>query len=102
MEWDIKTRLDVKPKFKAGVHIKIEPIEDFNRAMEIITDLNVPANNGEIKTDSIDVPSKKPKIEMEVKPKIETDFQAKSDPIDDFLYRSMEIINGVNVPANNG
>ena len=85
MEWDIKT------KFEAGIQIKIEHIEDFNRGMEIITDLNVPTNNGKIKTENIDVPSKKPKIEMEVKPRIETDFQAKSEPIDD-INKGMEII----------
>merc|ERR1719362_2386754 len=83
MEWGIKT------KFEAGIQIKIERIEDFNRGMEIIND--VPANHGKIKTENIDAPSKKPKIEMEFKPKIETDFQAKSEPIDD-INRGMEII----------
>ena len=92
MEWDIK------PKFEAGIQIKIEPIEDFNRCMEIITDMNVPAKNGEIKTENIDAPSKKQKIEMEVKPKIETDFQAKSEAVDD-INRGMEIIGNMkNIP----
>ena len=66
--------------------------------MEIITDMNVPDNNGKIKTENIDVPSKKPKIEMEVKPKIETDSQAKSEPIDD-INRGMDIIGSMkNIP----
>ena len=93
-----KMELDIKTKFEAGIQIKIEPIEDFNRCMEIITDMNVPAKNGEIKTENIDVPSKKQKIEMEVKPKIETDFQAKSEAVDD-INRGMEIIGNMkNIP----
>ena len=93
-----KMELDIKTKFEAGIQIKIEPIEDFNRGMEIINDMNVPANNGKIKTENIDAPSKKPKIEMEFKPKIETDFQAKSEPIDD-INRGMEIIGNMkNIP----
>ena len=46
---------DVKPKFEAGIQIKLKPIEDFNRGMEIFTDLNVPTNKGKIKTEKIDV-----------------------------------------------
>jgi len=73
-----KMERDIKPEFYSDIKIKIEPIEEFNRGMGIITNMNVPASF-EIKNENIDVP----KIEMEFQPKIETDFQAKSEPIDD-------------------
>ena len=78
-----KIETDVKPKFDSDIKIKrnlikIEPIEEFNQGMGIITNMNVPASV-EIKNENIDVP----KIEVEVQPKTEADFQAKSKPIDD-------------------
>ena len=38
MESEIKAQIeaDVKPKFEADIKIKIEPVEEFNRSMEII------------------------------------------------------------------
>ena len=38
MESEIKAQIeaDVKPKFEADIKIKIEPVEEFNRCMEII------------------------------------------------------------------
>ena len=83
---------DVKPKLEAEFKVKIEPVEEFNRNMEIITNMSVPAK-------TIEVPYKKPKIEMDVKPKIETNFRVKSEPVDD-INRGMEIITKLNVSAN--
>ena len=73
-----KLERDIKPEFDSNFKIKIEPIEEFNQGMGIITNMNVPASV-EIKNENIDVP----KIEVEVQPKTEADFQAKSKPIDD-------------------
>ena len=67
---------DVKPKFEAEFKIRIETVEEFNRNMEIITNMSVP-------TKTIEVLYKKAKFEMDVRPKIETNFRAKSEPIDD-------------------
>ena len=53
---------DVKPKFEAEFKVKIEPVEEFNRKMEVITKMNIPAN-GEIRNENIHVPFKKPNIE---------------------------------------
>ena len=38
MESNIKVQIkaDVKPKFEADIKIKIEPVEELNRSMEII------------------------------------------------------------------
>ena len=38
MELDIKAQIgiDVKPNLEADIKIKIEPVEEFNRSMEII------------------------------------------------------------------
>ena len=38
MESEIKAQIeaDIKPKFEADIKIKIEPVEEFNRSMEII------------------------------------------------------------------
>ena len=83
MEWDIKDQFDVKPKFEADINIKIEPIKEFNRSMEIITKMNVPVNI-EIKNKKIEL-----QIEMDIKPKIE--------PIDD-INRGMEIIDNMSIP----
>ena len=38
-----KIDMDVKPKVEADIKIKTEPIEEFNRSIEIITNMNVPA-----------------------------------------------------------
>ena len=91
MEWDIKDQFYVKPEFKADINIKIEPIKEFNRSMEIITEMNVPVNV-EIKNKKIEL-----KIEMDIKPNIETDFKVKIEPIDD-INRGMEIIGNMNIP----
>ena len=74
MELDIKAQIkaDVMPKFEVDVKIKIEPVEEFNRDIPVKV---------EIKNKAIDVPLKRPKTEMDVKPKIETDFEAKSDDL---------------------
>ena len=39
---------DVKPKFEAEFKVKIEPVEEFNRNMEIITNMSVPAKTIEV------------------------------------------------------
>ena len=65
---------DVKPKFKAEFKIKIEPIEEFNRNMEIITNMSVPAK-------TIEVPYKKPKIEMDVKIRLKQILGLKVNPL---------------------
>ena len=65
MELDIKAQIkaNVKPKFEADLKIKIEPVEEFNRGMEIIRNtLNIPVKV-EIKNKAIDVPLKRPKTE---------------------------------------
>ena len=93
-----KIEMYVKPKIKTKFQAKRESIEEFNRGMDIIGNMNAPANC-EIKNEKIEVPYKKPKIEMYVKPKIETEFQAKSESIEEF-NRGMEIIGNMNVPAN--
>ena len=99
MECDIKDQSDVKPKLEAEFKIKIEPIEEFDSGMEIITKMNVPARS-EIKNENIDIhPFKKPKIETDVKPKVEADIKIKTEPIEEF-NRSIEIITKMNVPAN--
>ena len=38
-----KIEKDVKPKVEADIKIKTEPIEEFNRSIGIITNMNVPA-----------------------------------------------------------
>ena len=86
-----KIETDAKPKVEADIKIKTKPIEEFNRSIEIITNMNVPANNGQIKNEKIE-----PKIEMDIKPKIEADFKAKIEPIDD-INRGMEIIGNMNI-----
>ena len=60
--------------------------------MEIITEMNVPVNV-EIKNKKIEL-----KIEMDIKPNIETDFKVKIEPIDD-INRGMEIIGNMNIPV---
>ena len=75
---NVKPQSDIKPEFDSDIKIKINPIEEFNRGMGIITNMNVPASV-EIKNENIDVP----KIEMKDQSKTEADFQAKSEPIDD-------------------
>ena len=98
-----KMEMDVKPKIKTDFKAKIEPIEDINRAMGIVGNMNIPIK-AEIKDDwyksfvppKIEVPYKKAKIEMDVKPKIEADFQAKSEPIDG-VNRRMEIIGNMDI-----
>ena len=88
---------DVKPKFEAEFKVKIEPVEEFNRNMEIITNMSVPAK-------TIEVPNKTSKIEMDVKPKIETklkvetDVKIKTEPVEEF-DRNMEIIANMSIPA---
>ena len=52
----------------------------------------------EIENQIIDVPLKKPKLEMDVKPKIEADFVVKSEGIDEF-NKGMEIIDHMNTPV---
>ena len=96
---DITDKSDVKPKLEAEFKIKIEPTEEFDSGIEIITKMNVSAR-GEIKNENIDIhPYKKPKIEMDVKPKVEADIKIKTKPIEE-SNRSIEIITNMNVPAN--
>ena len=52
----------------------------------------------EMENKTIDVPLKKPKLEIDVKPKIETDFVVKSERIDEF-NKGMEIIDHMNIPV---
>ena len=93
-----KIKMDVKPKIETEFQVKNEPIDDINRGMEIINNMNAPSNC-EIKDETIEVPYRIPKIEMYVKPKIETKFQAKSESIEEF-NRGMEIIGNMNAPAH--
>ena len=93
-----KTEMCVKPRIETEFQAKSESIEEFNRGMDIIGIMNAPGNC-EIKNEKIEIPYKRPKIEMDVKPKIETEFQAKSESIEEF-NRGMEIIGNMNVPAN--
>ena len=85
-----KIETDAKPKVEADIKIKTKTIEEFNRSIEIITNMNVPANNGQIENEKIE-----PKIEMDIKPKIEADFKAKIEPIED-IKRGMEIVANMN------
>ena len=92
-----KNQSDGKPKLEADFKIKIEPIEEFDSGLEIITKMNVPAR---IKNENIDIhPFKKPKIEKDVKPKIEADIKIKTEPIEEF-NRSIDIVTNMNVSAN--
>ena len=81
-------------KFK----IKIEPIEEFDRSMEIITKMIIPTNAEKIKNEYNDVADERTKVEMDFKPKIETDFKVKSEPNDD-INRGMKIIDNMNIPT---
>ena len=97
-----KMERDIKPEFDSDIKIKIEPIEEFNRGMGIITNMNVPASV-EIKNENIDVPKiemeVQPKIETDVKPKFDSDIKIKIEPIEEF-NRGMGIITNMNVPAS--
>ena len=70
--------MDFKPKIETDSKVKGEPNDDIQRGMKIIDNMNIPAQI-EIKNENIAVPCKKPKIEMDAKPKIETDFNVKSE-----------------------
>ena len=74
---DIRIKIEsdsvAMPKLEAGIKIKIEPMEEFDRNMEIISNMMIPTN-AEIKKENIDVPYEKTKIELDFKPKIETGF----------------------------
>ena len=83
------------PKVEAYIKIKNEPIEEFDRSMEIISNMIIPAN-AEIKNENNDVPHEKTKIEMDFQPKIETDFKVKSEPNYD-INRGMKIIDNMNI-----
>ena len=102
VESDIRIKIEADsvamPKLEAGIKIKIEPIEEFDRSMEIITNMIIPTN-AEIKNENIDAPyEKRKKMEMDFKPKIETDFKVKSEPNDDII-RGMKIIDNMNIPT---
>ena len=101
VESDIRIKIEADsvamPKLEAGIKIKIEPIEEFDRSMEIITNMIIPTN-AEIKNENIDVSYEKTKIEMDFKPKIEMDFRPKTEPIDD-INRGMKIIDDMNIPT---
>ena len=53
-----KIEMDVKHKVEVDIKIKTEPIEEFNRSIEIITNMDVPAN-GEIQNEKIEPKMKK-------------------------------------------
>ena len=91
----IEQDAEVEVKLKADTKIKIEPIEEFDRSMEIISYMIIPAN-AEIKNENNDVPHEKTKIEMDFQPKIETDFKVKSEPNYD-INRGMKIIDSMNI-----
>ena len=62
-----KVEMDVKPKIERDFFkVKSEPIDDFNRGMEIIGSMNIPFKT-EIQNENLEVPYKRPKIEMEIK-----------------------------------
>ena len=63
-------------EIETDVKVKSEPNDDIQRSMKIIDNMNIPAQV-EMKNETIAVPCKKPKIEMDVKSKIETDFNVK-------------------------
>ena len=93
-----KLEMDVKPKIETDFVVKKESIDEFNKGTEIMDNMNLNILvKAEVQNEN-PVPLKKPKLEMEFKPKIETDFQAKSEPIDD-INRGMEIIGNMkNIP----
>jgi hypothetical protein len=104
-----KVEMDVKPKIERDFFkVKSEPIDDFNRGMEIIGSMNIPFKT-EIQNENLEVPYKRPKIEMEIKnekiepkmemdikPKIEADCKAKIEQIDD-INKGMEIVVNMNI-----
>ena len=100
-ESDIRIKIEsdsvAMPKLEAGIKIKIEPMEEFDRNMEIISNMMIPTN-AEIKKENIDVPYEKTKIELDFKPKIETGFKVKSEPNDD-INRGMKMIDNMNIPT---
>jgi hypothetical protein len=73
-----KIEMDFKPKIETDIKVKNEPIDNIQRGTKIIDNMNIRAQV-EIKNESIAVPSKKPKIEMDAKPKIVTDINIKSE-----------------------
>ena len=91
-----KVEMDVKPKIeKDFFKVKSEPIDDFNRGIEIIGSMNSPFKT-EIQNENFEFPYKRPKIEMEIKnekiePKMEMDIKPKIEQIDD-INRGMEIV----------
>ena len=93
----IEQDAEVEVKLKADTKIKIEPIEEFDRSMEIINNMIIPTN-AEIKNENIYDPHKIPNHEMNFKPKTETDFKVKSEPNDD-IDRGMKIIDCMNISA---
>jgi hypothetical protein len=102
VESDIRIKIEAdsvaRPKLEAGIKIKIEPMEEFDRRMEMITNMIIPTN-AEIKNENIDAPyEKRRKMEMDFKLKIETDFKVKSEPNDD-INRGMKIIDNMNIPT---
>ena len=104
MEPDIKPQSDVKPKFDPNIKIKIELIEEFNRSMGIITNMNVPVE-AESQNDIFYVHPKKPKMEWDIKPQsdvkptFDSDIKIKIEPTEEFI-RGMGIITNMNVPAS--
>ena len=70
----IQIEAEVKSKFEADAKKKIEPINDCNKGMKIIGNMNIPTK-AEIKSKNIRF--KKPEIEIDVKPKFESNIPVK-------------------------
>ena len=85
-----KLEIDVKPKIEADFVVKKESIDEFNKSMDIIDNMNIPVK-AEMQNENLektnDIPLKKPKLEMDFKPKIETDFVAKKERTDEFAIK---------------
>jgi hypothetical protein len=70
--------MDFKLKIETDFQVKSEPNDDIQWSMKIIDNIKIPTQV-EIKNENIAVPCKRLKVEIDVKPKIVTEFNIKSE-----------------------